>query len=250
VQRAGKSAEGRLNTGNQMTQIADIGGAGGGNAAVDAVSAPECDGILFHYAAERLVLPQRKVTGYGGDFGFCADRHGSAVDGAIHNLARVGDGIRVCAADVGFNPHMIRYAVDNRATVGDDRMDADVILVPEDFAVGVDPHEPEHCGVESVDSLKGLAAVCRSAVKIDGFGCKAETFPVQIQRRAGRIGMRVQHHRQIDPVKRALQNHLLLAAEVFDFALLTQLHAVFHVQKFLCRCCEQCDAAVKLLHHT
>ena len=111
-----------------------------------------------------VVVEERQVAGQRLDLHLGAERQRARAERAVHAHVGVQDRLDRLAAHVGLDAHLGGDHVHLAAAVGDDRVDADRVLVAERLAHGVDGREADLGGVERVDpQVRRAARVGRAA---------------------------------------------------------------------------------------
>ena len=147
-------------------------------------------------------------------------------------------------------PRLAGDHVHLRAAVGQDRMDADRVLVPEGLAERIDRHEPDLRGVERIDAhVRRAAGMGRPPDVADELADAAvvrqrHRRPAVLRARRG-----VDHHRQVHVVEVAEAHQFGLAPEELERARRALAHAPLEVAALLRGHGEEHHAARQVRHH-
>src|SRR5436309_1688005 len=99
--------------------------------------------VVLEVARHDRIAGHRHVARERLDFDLRAEGQGTGPERAIDLAVGVEDGVHRPPAHVRLEPHLARDHVHLRAAVGDDRMDADRVLVAERLADRVDGHQDD-----------------------------------------------------------------------------------------------------------
>ena len=129
-------------------------------------------------------------------------------------------------------------------------METDVVFFLERFPQGVDAHDAQHAGIESIDAEMGLAGRMGClAVVFDEFGDEAAHTAVEDDiafRVIRRVGMHF--HGCVYIVESALEDDFLFAAEEMDFTFIHEFLTVFDFDTFFARDGKEDDIAAEIVH--
>ena len=148
--------------------VAHVGRAGAVAADVELAGAEERLDVAAEQGPEGAVVPLRQIAGDRVDLDFGAHRHRAGPEAAVDLQVGVDDRLQGAAAHKGFHRHLGRHNADRVAALGDDRVDADRVLVVKGLALAVDRVERDHRGGERVDAeLRRAAGVAGAPEKTD-----------------------------------------------------------------------------------
>ena len=215
-----------------------------------AVRADEGDGIVLEVARHGPVAVQRQIAGQRVDLDGRAEGERPRAERAVDLGIGVDDGVEGAPADIGLEPRLAGDHVHLRAAVGQNRMNADRVLVPEGLAERIDRHEPDLRGVERIDAhVRRAAGMGRPPDVADELADAAVVR--QRHRRAAvlRARRRVDHHRQVHVVEVAEPHQFGLAPEELERARRALAHPPLEVAALLCGHGEEHHAARQVRHH-
>ena len=133
-----------------MAHIAHVGRAGHEGRLNQSPSAMNCSALRL-YTCQRRRRSRGHIAGQGADLDLGAEGHRTGHQAAVDLGGRCHDGFGAGPAHIGLEAHVGRHHVHQLAALGDDGVDADMIVVLERLAVGVDSLEAQRGRLEGVD---------------------------------------------------------------------------------------------------
>src|SRR6516162_9168294 len=197
--------------------------------------------------AQPLVVALRQVAGDRVDLDFRADRHCAGAQTAVDFFVGVYNRLERTPAHKGLHRDLGRHDADRVATLRDNWVNPDRILLPERLAQSRDRVHRNYRRIERVNAeLRQAAGMRRPADEADALYQRAV-------RRVGKKGPRcdaaragVYHHGQVDIVEMAFGNELGLSEHELDLAARDTGRALFNVDEFFGRHGEENDVAGEL----
>ena len=156
VRHTGRAADIGVDHGHQRRHVGRIRAAAAvRRGAPDGVFSQQLNKVGVHQILQIAARLHRQVARHFVDDRFRAYGVAAGFQRAVDLLRGVQDRLDGGAAHVGFDAHVRRHDVDGIAALGDDGMDADMVLVAERFALRVDGDETDLGRVERVDAVVG-----------------------------------------------------------------------------------------------
>ena len=204
---------------------------------------------MIHQFVELFALDQRQIAGQIDDLARGAHRVTAGAESTVDLFRGAHNGVGIAAAHIALEPDVRRDDVDDVSAFGDDRVDPDMILIPEGLALGVDRHQPQHRRVERVDAVIGRGAgVGRLALVVDELDGEAVAHRGRARPETGSRDGAVLHDADVDIIKLAEANEFLLSAEEPELSLFPEFVAIGDLHILLGRNAHEDDVAVELLH--
>ena len=234
---------------HDVRQIAQVGAAGAMLGTVlELARAEHLAHVLAPKTDHGLVVGLGQITRNGGDLHRRAHRHGRAPEGVVHLAVGIEDTLQGLAANERLDGDLRRHHAHRVAAPGDDRVDADGVLVVEGLPLIGDGGHGQGGRVEGVDALLGASA------RMGGLADEADLLDDGAVGRPGhvggkRVGLGVEHHRQVHVVEMAEPNELRLAGEELDLVARLALHALVDVDHLFGRNREEHQRTAELRQH-
>src|SRR5881296_52485 len=202
---------------NHLAQVTHVRRAGAVPGLAALAGAEQSLRISPERARHRRIGAQRQITRQGLDLDLGAEGQRAGSERAVDLRVGVADALERAASHVRLDARLARDDVHRRAAVGQDRVDADGVVVLEGLADRIDPGERDVGRVERVDAHVRRAACVRRAPNEARRLAEAPVVRARHARRAV-LGTRrgVDHHRHVDVVQVSQAQQLALAPQELE----------------------------------